>query len=90
MCLKPKASALPPRPTPPPPVQPAPTRVQIAADTAKKSKKEAIDRVRVSQEQAVLTQERQGVMNNILTSRQGDARYGRYARVGVGGVVRRA
>lgn len=71
MCFGSKQSA--PAPTP---VTTAPTREQIAAETATKEAEKADETIRTVQESKAKLSARQGVYGNIKTSRSGDSAYG--------------
>lgn len=60
----------------PTPVTTAPTREQIAAETAKQEAEAANETIRTVQESKAKLATRQGVYGNIKTSRSGDSNYG--------------
>ena len=66
---------------PPTPVTTAPTREQIAAETAQQEAEKADETIRTVQESKAKLSSRQGVYGNIKTSRSGDSGYGSDASV---------
>lgn len=74
----------------PTPVTTAPTREQIAAETAKQEAERADETIRTVQESKAKLATRQGVYGNIKTSRSGDAAYSSKSRVATFGSARQA
>lgn len=60
----------------PTPVTTAPTREQIAAESAKQASERADETIRVVDENKAKLATRRGVYNDIATSRSGDSAYG--------------
>lgn len=60
----------------PTPVTTAPTREQIAAETARQAAEKADETIRVVSESKAKLASRQGAYGNIKTSRSGDSYYG--------------